>query len=145
MTHVLFGRVALAAVQAAVCEGWRARQTFAVEVQVDTLGKKLLVGVAVGYVGLVLLVPTLNVFVQVRQLCSCAALRGAAPQQAASNLHTWPGCCSMREVQHSSCVMHTLPSFPHGEFVLVAGILKGDWALFHALERARLPTCGAFL
>ena len=33
--------------------------------QVDTPGKKLLVGVAVGYLALVLLVPTLNVFVQV--------------------------------------------------------------------------------
>lgn len=33
--------------------------------QVDTLGKKLLVGVAFGYLALVLVVPTLNVFVQV--------------------------------------------------------------------------------
>ena len=35
--------------------------------QVDTLGKKLLVGVAFGYLALVLVVPTLNVFVQVRR------------------------------------------------------------------------------
>lgn len=34
-------------------------------VQVDTPGKKLLVGVAIGYLALVLLVPTVNVFVQV--------------------------------------------------------------------------------
>lgn len=34
-------------------------------VQVDTPGKKLLVGVAVGYLALVLVVPTLNVFAQV--------------------------------------------------------------------------------
>lgn len=33
--------------------------------QVDTPGKKLLVGVAIGYLALVLVVPTLNVFVQV--------------------------------------------------------------------------------
>lgn len=33
--------------------------------QVDTPGKKLLVGVAIGYLALVLLVPTVNVFVQV--------------------------------------------------------------------------------
>ena len=33
--------------------------------QLDTPGKKLLVGIAVSYVGLVLLVPTVNVFVQV--------------------------------------------------------------------------------
>lgn len=33
--------------------------------QVDTPGKKLLLGIAVGYLSLVLLVPTVNVFVQV--------------------------------------------------------------------------------
>lgn len=36
-----------------------------IAVQVDTPGKKLLVGVAIGYLALVLLVPTVNVFVQV--------------------------------------------------------------------------------
>jgi len=38
-------------------------------VQVDTPGKKLLVGVAIGYLALVLLVPTVNVFVQVTICC----------------------------------------------------------------------------
>lgn len=38
-------------------------------VQVDTPGKKLLVGVAVGYLALVLVVPTLNVFAQVNCCC----------------------------------------------------------------------------
>lgn len=38
-------------------------------VQVDTPGKKLLVGVAVGYLALVLVVPTLNVFAQVDCCC----------------------------------------------------------------------------
>ena len=38
-------------------------------VQVDTPGKKLLVAVAVGYLALVLFVPTLNVFAQVSCCC----------------------------------------------------------------------------
>ncbi len=40
--------------------------------QVDTPGKKLLVGVAIGYLALVLFIPTLNVFVQVStSQCVC--------------------------------------------------------------------------
>ena len=37
-----------------------------VAVQVDTLGKKVLVGIAFGYLGLILFLPTLNIFYQVR-------------------------------------------------------------------------------
>ena len=57
--------------------------------QVDTPGKKLLVGVAVTYLALVLLVPTLNVFVQARKstCLPCAHSRQGFLAQPTASVH----------------------------------------------------------
>ena len=54
-----------------------------VAVQVDTLGKKVLVGIAFGYLGLILFLPTLNIFYQVRAT-STPSLRALRLQRRAT-------------------------------------------------------------
>lgn len=89
--------------------------------QVDTPGKKLLVGVAVSYVLLVLLVPTANIFIQVH----CCLLR---PDQLQ--------CC------RCNCVR--LSNFPTADTSrLVAGVFEGPRPLLTAHIRPGLSECGA--
>lgn len=95
--------------------------------QVDTPGKKLLVGVAVTYVLLVLLVPTANIFIQV-----CGSL-------TAFSLHICPAgdCFSCVGAPRWTCtklVMWFLPC---------AGVCQWLWSFLWAALRPRLPPCGA--
>ena len=76
----------------------------AATLQVDTPIKKLLVAVGVGYLALVLLVPTLNVFYQVRtplQHLSCPTLLGLTLQ--ISRMYT-----IARQLQHDCAFEHDM-------------------------------------
>ena len=59
----------------------------------DTPGKKLLVGVAVTYLALVLLVPTLNVFVQVAPTCLRCAHASAETLRSRLRMFQVPSSC----------------------------------------------------
>ncbi len=82
------------------------------KLQVDTLGKKVLVGVAFSYVGIVLLLPFLNVFYQVRpwpptltapagaactcggRVSFCVAPHGPVQQEESAAVKGCASCCA---------------------------------------------------
>lgn len=76
---------------------------FALPRQVDTPGKKLLLGIAISYVSLVLLVPTANVFVQVL-ICSYAR-RSIRCKEEVLQTDTSQG--RLLHMHHGRCSIHT--------------------------------------
>jgi hypothetical protein len=80
------------------------RQCFALAVgsavQVDTPTKKILLGVAIAYIGLVVILPFVNVFIQVRPDSTLFSAVAAGADGAEATLKDGSSSCYTAQLQH---------------------------------------------
>lgn len=143
-----------------VCYKTETRWTLKSLLQVDTPGKKLLVGIAFAYLGIVLFIPAINVFYQVlacltsgifkhevfqpfieKQQTSNRRLKSCTPLK----MSKYPGGNAfLYQYQKKEVKSGQLSSRRYEDETKYAGIQKWAWTFPVSLDRSRLPASGEF-